>query len=168
MSEVAVAAGAPNANERLATVEALDRLERSLREYADHIGEVAAHARKAHLELHASRREADLELHRTNRAADAKALELRATEVEGRLTNLNNEGARIAKVLEASVPREVFENYKNSQAAAADLARKELQTWKDSVNQQLTVSHTTNRNTIYIVGLIVSLIAIGARFISVG
>lgn len=50
-----------------------------------------------------------------------KARQIQFNEYERRLDGLNGEAGRLAKVLSDSVPREVFENYKEEQAKAARL-----------------------------------------------
>lgn len=50
-----------------------------------------------------------------------KALTLQATEYERRLDSLNGEAGRLAKVLDQSVPREVFDQYRETQGSAARL-----------------------------------------------
>lgn len=52
-------------------------------------------------------------------SATSKALELQALEYERRLEALNGEAGRLAKVLADSVPREVFDQYRDTQATAA-------------------------------------------------
>lgn len=55
-----------------------------------------------------------------------KALQLQAEEYERRLESLNGEASRLAKVLDQSVPREVFEQYKETQQKAGEIVANTL------------------------------------------
>lgn len=125
------------------TPEALDRVERSLRERMD--------AGDALLTAH--------------RAADQVALDLKAVETERRLENLNHEATRIQKVLEQSIPRETFENYAQSEQTAKELARRELQLWKDGVNANQTATVTSLKVWVAAAGLVITALTLIIRFI---
>lgn len=60
------------------------------------------------------------------RDAIDKALEKQAAAYERRLEALNGEAGRLAHVLADSIPREVFENYKETQAEAAQIVANTL------------------------------------------
>jgi hypothetical protein len=58
-------------------------------------------------------------------AAD-KALELLSESNATHFESLNGEAGRLAKILDASIPREVFENYKDTQATALKIVTETL------------------------------------------
>lgn len=66
------------------------------------------------------------ELMDERRDAIDKALALQAQEYERRLESLNGEATRLAKVLDQSVPREVFEQYRETQAKAGEIVANTL------------------------------------------
>lgn len=91
------------------------------------------------------------------RESDIKALELQASEYERRLEALNNESTRIQKVLDASIPRETFENYKKSEQDAKELARKELQKFMDDMNRAITIQTTQQQRSATLTAMLWSL-----------
>ena len=68
-----------------------------------------------------------------------RALELQAVEYERRLESLNGEAARLAKVLDQSVPREVFTNYVEAQDAKLALASAVAESARAELASQVTI-----------------------------
>jgi hypothetical protein len=98
------------------------------------------------------------------REGDQKALELQAKEYERRLADLNNENQRITSVLDQSIPREVFEAYKSSEQTAKELARRELQAWKDSVNGETSANAARVKTWTLAIGGLVTFVGLLLRF----
>lgn len=94
--------------------EAIERTEIRTAHEARHI----AHDREHELTDQLLR--VQLEAERNSRVANQVSVEqarqIQFNEYERRLESLNGEASRLAKVLADSVPREVFENYKEEQA----------------------------------------------------
>lgn len=67
------------------------------------------------------------------------ALKLQAAEYERRLDGLNGEQNRIQNVLEKSVPREVFEAYKDAEAKAINAFILEVRTWRAEISGALSL-----------------------------
>lgn len=68
-----------------------------------------------------------------------KALQLQAEEYERRLESLNGEATRLAKVLDQSVPREVFTNYVEAQDAKLALASSVAESARTELASQVTI-----------------------------
>lgn len=65
------------------------------------------------------------------------ALRLQAAEYERRLADLNHSHQRALAVQATFVSREVYDGYVASQLAAAEVARREQQKWRDDVKSEL-------------------------------
>ena len=98
-------------------------------------------------------------------ALQEAARELHAVEIARRLDELNHNHARAEEALAKTVPREVFEDYKSSMSEALEIARKEQQLWKDTVNQAITQSQTSSKTWMVAIGLLVTLISLVLRFV---
>lgn len=67
------------------------------------------------------------ELRRQSERYAREALRLQAVEYQRRLEDLNGEAGRIRDVLAQTIPREVFENYKEERDKALDAALKSVE-----------------------------------------
>ena len=94
------------------------------------------------------------ELRERSEDAAHHALELQAREYERRLEDLNHAHTQTQSILSHTVSREMFENYVTNMAE-----------WRDVISQQAAEQRGATSRQMYLIGLAVTLLALGLRFL---